>query len=193
MLQLSLRNFSFVFAAATVTIGCVGHITVVVPPHQAESGSALGAAPPTRVSVKVLPAVGATAGGRREAAFGVPMGDVSFSPGAVESVQRALESELEEAGHRIVDDSPQVAFVAHVKHFGVRTNTTPLYWDVIAQVAVELAPIFGQYDAECVDRTYVYPGKSLIAALMSDCLANVGKQFARDAEVTGALNAAHGE
>ncbi len=91
------------------------------------------------------------------------------------------------SGHAIASDSPAVELIADVKRFEVRTDTTLAYWDVIGEVAIWLSPTSSFYESECVERTYVNPGKQLVTDLMSKCLAEIGKQFSSDARVARVL------
>ena len=73
-------------------LGCVGDILVVIPPHAPDSNSPLRSVPPTRVGVSTHLAAGLYASGDREAAFGTPMGNVSFVPDAAASARQVLEA-----------------------------------------------------------------------------------------------------
>ena len=116
--------------------GCAGDILVVIPPHDPNPESVLRSAAPSLVSVAVQLEPSPVARGKREAAFGVPMGNVSFSPPPDVSIRRVLEAELVASGHAIEGDSPAVELIADVKRFEVRTDTTLVYWDVIGEVAI---------------------------------------------------------
>jgi hypothetical protein len=119
--------------------------------------------------------------GEREAAFGVSMGDVYLSGRAAELLREALIDDLQVAGYRVIDSGDDVAIDTRLSRFWVHTATTPLYWDIIADIEVELTieasrsrqPL--QKNASChqVERTYVWPSASLIGKTLDACMADL--------------------
>ncbi len=174
-------------------------VTVRLPEYMpvAES-SALSAIPPK--TVQVLPVVDKrsdASGGSREAAFGVPMGDVRFAQSPAHLLGNVIVSELESAGHTVSDAPSGVRIAATMSEFKVHTDTTPLYWDVIGDLAISLQvssvqngdpPETFEYKARCTERTYIWPTESVIAGVMGECVSDFGKQFRNDGGVANALS-----
>lgn len=153
------------------------------PPGQ---GSALSAVPSRELALDVSEPAGAS-GGRREAAFGVSLGDVRFDPPPREVMRRAVAAELEAAGHRL---SPAGRpFRVRIERFEGRTDTTPLYWDVVGVVAISVGVpgAEARYQATCEGRTWVNPSEALFAEVLSRCVDDVVGQLRTDVRLAEAL------
>jgi len=121
-------------ALTYLLVGCASDITVKLSPPQPThltQGTLLAA-----VTVNDLRQPGIAAS-KREAAFGVPMGNIAFDPPEVHLVKETLEIELTKLLQERGVQSKQI-YVCDVIEFGVNTNTTPLYWDVIGRVRLVL-------------------------------------------------------
>jgi uncharacterized lipoprotein YajG len=124
--------------------------------------------------------------GERKAAFGVDMGDVHFSRDVASFMKEALETELSAAGHRIVTESGDLAVTGELQSFWVRTETTPLYWDVIADAKIQLAIARGGervqrgYAATAKKRTYVWPSASLLGQVVDQCVDDLMSKIRAD-------------
>ena len=112
-------------------IGCVGNVAVRMPLQEIQKENMLA-----RVKVNDLRAPGVAAS-KREAAFGVPMGNITFDPPEVQVIKNLLEIELSKLLEGKGLQSQQ-DYVCDINEFGVNTNTTPLYWDVICRVSLVL-------------------------------------------------------
>ena len=105
---------------AFLFVGCMGHVTVRVSPSYPEPVQTRLA----EVKVNDLRQPGVAAS-KREAAFGVPMGNITFDPPEVQLVKDSLESELTKIlKERGIQEKQQ--FICDIVEFGVNTNTTPL-------------------------------------------------------------------
>lgn len=117
--------------------------------------------------------------GERKAAFGVGMGDVYFSRDVALFMKEALETELSAAGHQIVSTGGDLTVKGELLTFWVHTETTPLYWDVIAdiKVALEINGADGEvrrdYAATGKKRTYAWPSVSLLSDTIDRCLEKI--------------------
>jgi uncharacterized lipoprotein YajG len=124
--------------------------------------------------------------GQRQAAFGVAMGDVYFSHDVPLFVKEALEVELAAAGHRIVVTGGDLKATGEVLTFWVRTETTPLYWDVVAEmkIALEISGVDGkvrtEYTATSKKRTYVWPTASVLGDTIDLCLDQLMSKIRTD-------------
>jgi len=120
--------------------------------------------------------------GTREAAFGVSMGDVFASRDVPGYLAEVVGDDLRAQGHRVVDDGPADELSAVVTRFWLHTDTTPLYWDVVADVElrVEVASPTPEravpettLACQAEARTYVYPSAKLMQRVVTDCLGDL--------------------
>jgi hypothetical protein len=77
---------------------------------------------------------------------------------------------------------------ASVRRFWVHTDTTPLYWDVVGEIELELAvartgaaPQRRSFGCRQVERTWVYPTAALTGRVLDACLAELGAKLRGDA------------
>jgi hypothetical protein len=125
--------------------------------------------------------------GERQAAFGVAMGDVYFSRDVSMFLKEALEAELSATGHRIVASGADLTVTGEVLTFWVRTATTPLYWDIIADTKVALnisgarGKVRREYTATSKNRTYVWPTTTLMGSTIDQCVDQLMSKIRADA------------
>ena len=65
--------------------------------------------------------------GHREAAFGVPMGDIFSERPIFDIVQDTVQAELIRNGHSIVNNNENITIKGKINKFWVRTDVTALY------------------------------------------------------------------
>ena len=105
------------------------------------------------------------ADGTREAAFGASMGDVEFAPAAPVIVQQRLELDL----GRIAASQGAIqrsTVECDLYRFGVRTDTSPLYWDVVVSVSLVLKQSGRDsvlLASTATNRTWAWPGEEVIS------------------------------
>jgi hypothetical protein len=122
---------------------------------------------PVNVQVNDLRAPGVAAS-TRQGAFGVPMGNVTFDPSERQLVKDALEAQLA----RRPQPQPTDLYVCDILDFGVNTNTTPLYWDVVGVIRLKLRKD-GREQALSgthTERTYLWPGADIIGRVVQESL-----------------------
>ena len=96
------------------------------------------------------------------------MGNVTFDPPERQLVKDALEAAFSR------QPAPQSSepYVCDIIEFGVNTNTTPLYWDVVGVIRLKLRKngreqdLFGTH----TERTYAWPGADIIARVVQESL-----------------------
>jgi len=126
-----------------------------------------------QVEVKDMRAPGIAAS-KREAAFGVPMGNVTFDPPEAQIVKNVLEVELSrlmrEKGIQTKRD-----FSCDIVEFGVNTNTTPLYWDVIGRIQLVLKQNGKEYNlfGTRTERTFVWPGETIMRKVVDGSFSEI--------------------
>jgi hypothetical protein len=130
--------------------------------------------------------------GERTAAFGVSMGDVDLSRDVADFLHEAVRDDLRAAGHTLVARGEPAGVVVEgtVRRFWVHTDTTPLYWDVVATIELELTardtaatspPRTSRAACEARERTYAWPGRSIVAKTLDACLARLMEDVRRSA------------
>jgi uncharacterized lipoprotein YajG len=113
--------------------------------------------------------------GERTAAFGVSMGDVYLSRDVPGFIREALELEWTAAGHRLAATNADVNLTCELQKFWLHTKTTPLYWDVIAEMQIAIASEEHpaerrkEFTATASKRTYVWPSASLCGQVLDHC------------------------
>jgi hypothetical protein len=119
--------------------------------------------------------------GERFAAFGVSMGDIFFSPAVPTFIEETFADELRAAGHQVnIDDSGRPLAIEIVS-FWTHTDTTALYWDIIANIEVGVVSgVETDQDARRVtftctatERTYIWPSLELVTGVLDDCLISL--------------------
>lgn len=117
--------------------------------------------------------------GERFAAFDVSMGDIYFSRKVPDFIHETLMAELGAMGYRIVDSGENLEVKGEIDKFWVYTKTTPIYWDIIAEIGLKLFIQQNQpgmqatrhnYDCIATDRTYVWPSEKLMGNVLDACL-----------------------
>lgn len=120
--------------------------------------------------------------GERKAAFEVSMGSVFFYRDVPAFLQEAVAAELLGAGHQIDGLEGGRPVSVDVVKFWTHTNTTALYWDVIANIEIavsvganEVAASSAQSSFSCEEtkRTYVWPSLSLVTNVLDNCLVSL--------------------
>lgn len=183
-------------------VGCAGTAIVRVnyqPPESKESS--LASIPP--VKIKLLNFIDKREGkvepiliGRRQAAFGTPMGDVQGDRPVFEIVRDAVKLEFTRSGHSIVNENEDIILRGEIRNFWVKTDTTPLYWDVIGEASIVVeaikagsgsAVLLGPYSAKNVEHTYVYPSVEIMERVLGASLNNIIKDMSSDTMLINAL------
>jgi hypothetical protein len=165
------------FAILTsVLVGCASSNVVVQVTSQQPATPAPGQQLAS-VAVNDLRAPG-VASSKREAAFGVPMGNITFNPPERQLVKDTLERVLTQR-QQSQGIQPNGQYVCDILEFGVNTNTTPLYWDVIGNIRLTLKydgrerTLFGTH----TERTYVWPGEAIIKKVVEESLRKVAQEL----------------
>jgi len=160
-------------ALCSLFVGCAGNVTVRMQhePYNVLAESAV------QVKVKDMRAPGIAAS-KREAAFGVPMGNVTFDPPEAQIVKNVLEVELTRL-MKEKDIQTKRDFSCDIVEFGVNTNTTPLYWDVIGRIRLTLRQNGKEYSLSGThtERTFVWPGERVIKKTVEESLNQIIAQL----------------
>jgi hypothetical protein len=131
--------------------------------------------------------------GERFAAFGLSMGDVYFFRNVNEFFREALIDEVQLMGNKVVSSGENIKVTAKLTKFWVTTKTTPLYWDIIAEVKADLlfetahsTPVKTEkhYEGQNIERTYVWPTSSLMGKVLKASLDDLFAKMRSD-EVWG--------
>jgi hypothetical protein len=127
--------------------------------------------------------------GERKAAFGVSMGDVLFSRDVKGFMKETLADELRAQGHEIVDGEGGDLLEGRVTKFWIKAPATMLYWDITAEVEMEVTVITAggtegafekSYACTSEKRTYVYPSNKLMTKVLDACLVDLMEAFRED-------------
>lgn len=188
-----MRRLRVVLLLAALS-GCAGaqDVVVAVPPHVAPRGAAV--ARPATVVLAHFREPGGTGMlpgrvGERKTVGNLSMGAVTVSPAPGVLLRDAVAAELQAAGHRI--GTGGLALDGEVRRFDLRTDVTALYWDVIGDVALDVAlhgpagrgataRFTARFTAGCRERTYAWPSAEVIGRVLAGCIADVAGQVRRD-------------
>lgn len=120
--------------------------------------------------------------GERTAAFGVSMGSVFFDRQVPAFLGEAIASDLLGAGHEVSIEGPGRLVSIEVLKFWTHTDTTALYWDVVANIDV-MVSVGSESGDEAIQsaiftceqkkRTYVWPSLDLVTDIMDACLVEL--------------------
>jgi hypothetical protein len=120
--------------------------------------------------------------GERFAAFGVSMGDVYFYRSVPDFVEEMVVSDLQAAGHSLVKSGPGIPLEIAINRFSAGTETTALYWDIIADI--DLSATAGNlergFTCRTSERTYVWPTEELFDTVVDRCLKDLMRGFRTD-------------
>lgn len=164
----------------------------IAVPQPPKAQSALATVPPARVTVPVPTDLRSTNRllGTTTSLFNVKMWDGFASRDVAEPVRDAFINELRAAGREVVDSGGvEVRITLH--RFDYHTEVTPAYWDVIANLDVEVsvAGVTHRYASEKRRREWVNPTRKMVGDLLGECLADVTARFRADPVVGAALRA----
>lgn len=180
---------------------CAGNITVK-PDYQPQAKADTPLASEPALKIKLLnfedkreQRTEAILIGRRQAAFGVPMGDVFSDRPIFEIIRDAVKTELTRNGHSIVTDNEDIVMKGEIRKFWVGTDVTALYWDVIGEVSIlvevkhpsGMAILLGPYSGKNVERTYVNPGEEIVTRVLIKSLDGVMLSISSDPELVKVL------
>jgi Uncharacterized lipoprotein len=195
ILLLVLSGFIIVFLT-----GCVGNMTVATDYNpQTKGDTPLASVPPLKVKLlnfeyeRSQPLMI----GHREAAGGVPMGNVYSERPVPEIIRDAVKAELIRNGHSIVTDNEDISIGGEIRKFRVGTDVTAMYWDVIGEVSFaievkgstsEKSGPFGPYTGKKVERTYLNPGESIVKSVLAKSLEDAMSSMSHDPKLIKALN-----
>ena len=168
-------KLSAVVMLAGVLVACASNNVVVrLPPRAPPPGQVTQ---PAKVVVNDLRAPGIAAS-TREAAFGTPMGNVTFDPPEKELVKNLLEVALSQRTQQAGTTS---SYSCDILEFGVNTKATPLYWDVIGVIRLKLKTDGREQDlaGTHTQRTYVWPSAELIGTVVQESLQKAVEPLGR--------------
>ena len=163
-------RFLLLIAMCSLFVGCATDMSVRIHSEKFETAAGKLLA---QVKVNDLRAPGAAAS-KREAAFGVPMGNITFVPPESHLVKNTMEVELtkllRESGVQEMKE-----YSCDIVEFGVNTNTTSLYWDVIGRIQLILRKDGKQYNlvGTHTERTFVWPGESIVKNVVEESLNQI--------------------
>lgn len=115
-------------------------------------------------------------------ALGEPMGYVNFNPTEVAIVKNLLVDQLDSILQKNGVTTPQY-YTCDIVEFGVSTKSTLLYWDVVGHIRLTLKHGHSNINLYGTDseRTYVWPGVSIISKAINRALAKVSTSIQNNA------------
>jgi hypothetical protein len=129
--------------------------------------------------------------GHKTAAFGVIVADVVTFRQPVDLVRSAVISQLETAGHHLVDQDAEVTISGDLTEFGVTTDWNLATWSAIGSLDVTLTvrslsspadQLVRRYQSYHVVNTFFGPTLKDFDQVMRACLEDMQKQMASDTE-----------
>lgn len=127
--------------------------------------------------------------GHREAAFGVPMGDIFSERPIFEIVRDTVKTELIRNGHTIVNNNENISIKGKINKFWVHTDVTAFYWDLVGEVNIMIEvssptrktpTLLGPYRGKNVERTYINPSKELATRVLDKSLGDAMRAMSSD-------------
>jgi hypothetical protein len=97
-------------------------------------------------------------------------------------VEEMVVSDLQAAGHSLVKSGPGIPLEIAINRFSAGTETTALYWDIIADI--DLSATAGNlergFTCRTSERTYVWPTEELFDTVVDRCLKDLMRGFRTD-------------
>ncbi len=127
--------------------------------------------------------------GERYAAFNASMGDVYFRRNVADYLYEAIQNDLVASGNKLTISDNDFKLEGKVKKFWISTNTTPLYWDVIGEIEIELIATLSTgsmkkinktYLAQSSSRTYVWPTEKFLSQVLSESVKTLMNDIRND-------------
>ncbi len=120
--------------------------------------------------------------GERFAAFGVSMGNVYFYRSVPDYVEEMVATDLQAAGHSVTKTGAGIPLTIEVERFWATTETTAVYWDIVANVnlAVSIGNRTGRFSCRESERTYVWPTEKLFNGVVDGCLVDLMNKLRGD-------------
>ncbi|MEI6066878.1 MAG: YajG family lipoprotein [Methylococcaceae bacterium] len=167
-----------------------GGFVVSLTPYSEQSSGTVRAKNPLELEVKNISdlRIDKLRLGERTAAFGVKMDDIYPNRRVGEYLSETLSDALRTMGHKVGASANSVTIKGELLKFWVETPASALYWDVTAEIELKLlVKEAGQesgttrvYISKETERTYVWPGTSLIEQVVSSTVANLMNRIQSD-------------
>jgi hypothetical protein len=206
MVSLMLAGMKTLILSSMVllALGCTGASTVQITPIQPATTKSLFP-PALDTKIKIHNFIDAREGkldpfliGRREAAFGVPMGDVYSERPVFEIVTEAVKSGFSRSGYKIVGENEDFSVHGKIRQFWAKTPApAPLfYWDVVGEVTLtmevsrpgqKVATILGPYTDRKVERTAINPSPEMMKRVLTAALMSVIQEMSSDPRLISKL------
>jgi hypothetical protein len=168
-----MRYLTIFITMLSLLVGCGGNMTAVIKhePYKVE-GNLLA-----RVNVKDVRTL-EMATSKREAAFGVSMGDITFDPSETQIVKNVLEVELTKLMKEKGIQTNKY-FSCDIINFDIKTPAKTLYWDVVGRIDLILKHDGKEYSLSGThtERTYVYPSETIINKTLDESLKQIVAQL----------------
>lgn len=200
------KTLFLLVSTAIFLTACASNITVT-PKYQAQTKTNAPLASVSSVKVKLEnfkdireQQAESILVGRREAAFGMPMGDIFSERPTFEIVRDAVRTELINNGHRIVSNNENISIKGKIRKFWVRTDVTALYWDLVGEVSIVIevsspahrTPILlGPYNGKNVERTYINPSKEIATRVLEKSLEQAMHAMSSDPKLSRIIKSRH--
>ena len=190
-----LTRSSLLLGVLVLSVSCASEMVLRAEPDRLPSSrSALASIDPVEVRLRVE---GAGLGsdstvGLRAAGLGQPEGAIYLTEGPGDVLRQLVAQELRAAGHKLVDEDPEVEVTVHVLAFEVQMGPRSLLWDVRAEIRMALELLGKQgsttttgkfiYTVERQGSSVLWPAIATAERILAECLADLAELVAeRDA------------
>lgn len=193
------KNVFFLILMAILLTACASNITVT-PKYEGtqKENTALASVPTVKFKLgnfedrreqKAEPILV----GHREAAFGMPMGDIFSERPIFDIVRNTVKTELIRNGHTIVNNNENISIKGKINKFWVRTDVTALYWDLVGEVSImievssptrKMPILLGPYSGKNVERTYLNPSQEIATRVLDKSLEDAMRAMSADPKLT---------
>ncbi len=190
-----LTRLSFLLGVLVLSASCASEMVLRAEPDRLPSSrSALASIDPVavRLSVEAAGFGSDSTVGSRAAGLGQPEGAIYLTEGPGDVLRQLVAGELRAAGHKLVDEDPQVEVTVHVLEFEVQMGPRSLLWDVRAEIRMALELVGEQgsttttgkfiYTVERRGSSVLWPAIGTAGRILAECLADLAELVAeRDA------------
>ncbi len=190
-----MTRLSLLLGVLVLSASCASEMVLRAEPDRLPSSrSALASIDPVEVRLSVE---GAGLGsdstvGLRAAGLGQREGAIYLTEGPGDVLRQLVAGELRAAGHKLVDESPQVEVTVHVLEFEVQMVPRSLLWDVRVEIRMALELLGKQgsttttgefiYTVERHGSSVLWPAIGNLERILAECLTDLAELVAeRDA------------
>ena len=123
--------------------------------------------------------------------------DLRTSRPFIDLMRSAITAQMEAAGHRLVDQNPDITLTGDITEFGVTAPYSLSSWDAVGSLDITVKvhssrtagdPLIRRYQARHVSKRVFGPSREDFEQVMRACLEDMQRQMATDPDFARLLD-----